>query len=483
MVNEAIRQLAPTALWQQFADISNTPRRSKHEEKIQSFVINFAEQHQLDVERDALGNVLICKPATAGMEHKAPLALQAHLDMVCEKHSHVTHDFDNDPIQTVIESGWVKASGTTLGADNGIAAAAMLAVLAADDIEHGPLECLFTADEETGMTGANGLPANWLKAPVMLNLDTEEEGEFYIGCAGGLDTNIAFTYQTEAAPTEHVGVRVSVSGLKGGHSGCDIHDNRANALKLMTRLLLATGDVAPVRISSFQGGNLRNAIPREAVVQMMVPIDALENVYSSLLQTTETLRREWRVGEPKLTIQVEDVDTAEVMDADTQRRLLLALQAAAHGVVSWSTDIDGVVDTSTNLASIKMVEGEIKIATSQRSFRDSAKRDIATTVASVFQLAGADVSHNQGYPGWEPDPESEVLRAAQACHEQLFGQEAKVMIIHAGLECGIIRKHYPQMEIVSCGPTIRNAHSPDEKVEIASVESFWRLLLALLKAL
>ncbi len=481
-MNRTFEQLQPERLWHYFEEVLNIPRPSKKEEKIVAWLMDFGREHQLETLRDDVGNVVIRKPATPGLEQAPWVCLQGHVDMVCEKDSGKQHDFDHDPIEAYIEDGWVKARGTTLGADNGIAVAAMLALLEAKDIDHGPIECLFTIDEETGLTGAFGLDPHMLNSRILLNLDSEDDGEFFIGCAGGKDTVIELPVEKEPVPQGYTAWRLQVSGLTGGHSGDDIHKGRGNANKILNRFLWESATRFAIRVASFEGGNLRNAIAREAVGIFLVPEGKEEAVSKYAREYAGTLKHEFRVTETGLKIELESSHVPDfVISRKTQDHLLNALYACPHGVIAWAQDIPNFVETSTNLASVKMHNGFVRIATSQRSSIESAKEDICNMVASVFALTGAQITQSDGYPGWTPNPNSMVLELAVDSWKQLFGHEPVVRAIHAGLECGLIGDKYPGMDMISYGPTIRNPHSPGEKLEISTVEKFWTLTLDLLK--
>ncbi len=474
--------LNPQRLWQLFEEICQVPRPSKKEEKILAYLINFANEHQLAYKQDKVGNLIIKKEATKDYEDRASIVLQSHVDMVCEKNEGVEFDFDNDPIQPEIVDGWVKAKGTTLGADNGIGVAAQLAILEAKDIEHGPLECLFTVDEETGLTGAFNLEKGFVESRILLNLDSEDDGELFIGCAGGIDTMITLPYEKVYAEADHLPFKISVTGLKGGHSGDDINKGRGNAIKILNRILWNAEKMFELRIAEIKGGNLHNAIAREAFATISVP-RRHEKSLKDLCQTLAgEIKNAVKIHEPGLKIDLtETLMPDTLMDYDTQHKLLNALYACPHGVMSMSPEIPGLVETSTNLASVKMTEDKIIIVTSQRSSLDTGKRDIADMVASTFTLAGGKVKYGDGYPGWEPNIDSEILAITKKSYEKLFSEEPKVLVIHAGLECGIIGEKYPGMDMISYGPTMRGAHSPDEKVEISTVEKFWDLTLEVLR--
>ncbi|MBR8538294.1 aminoacyl-histidine dipeptidase [Carboxylicivirga sediminis] len=474
--------LHPQEVWTQFEAICQVPRPSKKEEKIIEFLLKFAEENGLEAKKDEIGNVLISKPATPGKENLKSVVLQSHIDMVCEKNSDKKHDFDNDPITPVIDGDWVKADGTTLGADDGIGMAAQMALLIANDIEHGPIECLFTVDEETGLSGAFGLKEGFFNSSILLNLDSEDDGELFIGCAGGVDTLAKFPYQKEAAPEKGFAFKVSVSGLKGGHSGDDINKGLGNANKILNRFLWETSRKYDLRLASFDGGNLRNAIAREAHAIAVVPNAYKEQVRVAFNLLFHDVQMELKVTEPGLRMKLESVDVpAFVMDNNTQNNLLNALYACPHGVIEMSRDIEGLVETSTNLASVKMQDDHVLVTTSQRSSVESSKEDIANMVDAVFTMAGAEAFHTDGYPGWAPNTDSEILKITKESYERLFGNEPVVRAIHAGLECGLFLEKYPGMDMISFGPTIRGAHSPDERIDIETVDKFWKHLIDVLK--
>ena len=477
-----LSELKPESVFYYFSEICKVPRPSKKEEKIISYLENFAAEQKLEIKKDEVGNILIKKPATPGKENLKTVVLQSHVDMVCEKNNDVEHDFLTDPIETIIDGEWLKAKGTTLGADNGIGVATELAILAANDIEHGPIECLFTIDEETGLTGAFALKEGFMNGDILLNLDSEDEGELFIGCAGGIDSVGEFHYREVPVPTGYFFFRVDVKGLKGGHSGGDIHLGRGNANKILNRFLSQTAKKYDMYICEVNGGNLRNAIPREAYAICAVPHDAKEPVRVDLNIFIADIENEFAVSEPdlKLTLQSE-TPRKMAIDQDTSSRLLKTLYAVPHGVYAMSQDIPGLVETSTNLASIKMIDSKkIKIETSQRSSILSARNDMANTVRAAFELGGARVSFGEGYPGWKPNPHSEILEIAVASYKRLFGVDAKVKAIHAGLECGLFLDKYPGLDMISFGPTLTGVHSPDERMHIPSVEKFWNHLLDVL---
>jgi dipeptidase D len=483
-MEEKIREFEHKALWKYFLEILKIPRPSKKEEKIRAYLLDFGKEHNLETIVDEIGNVLIRKPATSGMEKRKSVVLQSHIDMVCEKNEDVDFDFDKDAIIPRIEGEWVKATGTTLGADDGIGMAAQLAILAADNIPHGPIECLFTVDEETGLTGAFGLKPNFLQSKILLNLDSEDDGELFIGCAGGKDTLIKLPKKTQTADKSKTAYSIEVKGLKGGHSGDEIQKGLGNAVKIMNRLLWEADRDFNIQLAKLDAGNLRNAIAREAFATILIDKNKQEAFENYIQEYAVLAKKEIYVSDPDLLISAEkkSADTiTEVLDAATQKQLLNAIYACPHGVIAWSQDIANFVETSTNLASIKFKEDHILITTSQRSSVDSAKDNICQMVASVFHLTDAKVEHSDGYPGWTPNPDSEIMKILSQSYEQLFNQKPKVLAIHAGLECGLIGEKYPGMDMISYGPTIKGAHSPDERLKIDTVSKFWDVTLDVLK--
>ena len=478
-----ITELKPSAIWGYFHQITQVPRPSKKEEKILAFLKKFAEEHKLEYDQDAAGNIVIRKPASKGYENRKTVILQSHVDMVCEKNNDTIHDFDNDPIRTIIDGDWVRADGTTLGADNGIGVAAEMAVLTDDTLEHGPIECLFTVDEETGLTGAMNLAPGFVKGTILLNLDSEDEGEMFIGCAGGMGTMAYYKYTQEKAPQEYYYATIKVSGLKGGHSGGDIHVGLGAATKIITRALYAVREKMPMELAHIDGGNLHNAIAREATAVIGVPMDKKEALSVIINELDGDVRQELKAVDPSVKITVNTADApTHVVDADTTRRLILGLYSCPHGVMGMSHSIEGLVETSTNLASIKMKEeGVIRVETSQRSSSESLKTDVGNMVKAVFELSGAEVEVRDGYPGWSPNTDSPILKVTVDAYKKLFGKEPAVKAIHAGLECGLFLSKYPYLDMVSFGPTLRDVHSPVEKMEIATVDLFWRHLVEVLK--
>ncbi len=478
-----LSELTPQPLFNYFEQICQVPRPSKKEEKIRQFLLDFAWKNGLESKTDEVGNVLIVKPATRGMENAPTVVLQTHMDMVCEKNSDKNFDFDNDPIEPIIVDNWVKANGTTLGADCGIGIAAQMAVLTCNEIKHGPLECLITVDEETGLTGAFALKPGFLNGQILLNLDSEDEGEIFIGCAGGIDTIASFSYKSEKIPENIQALKISVSGLVGGHSGDDIHKNRGNANKILNRFLWNAIKKYDIKLADFNGGNLRNAIAREANAIILVSEKDTKSITSGFEQFAKEVKFEFERSEPNLKLEIQSAAIPEfVIDKKTQESLLNAIYACPHGVLEMSTRMEGMVETSTNLASVKFIENnKIEVTTSQRSELESRKYFAAQMVESVFKLAGADVIHSDGYPGWTPNPDSKVLKITVESYKKLFGVEPIVRSIHAGLECGLFLEKYPNLDMVSFGPTIRGAHSPDERLDISTTDKFWKHLVDVLE--
>lgn len=475
------KDLRPAVVFHYFDEVCQVPRPSKKEEKIRAYLLDFAKKHNLEAKTDEAGNVLIKKAASAGMENLKTVILQSHIDMVCEKNKDTEHNFETDPIQTYIDGEWLRAKGTTLGADNGIGVATELAVLASDDIKHGPIECLFTVDEETGLTGAFALKEGFMNGDILLNLDSEDDGELFIGCAGGANTTAIYPFPKEKAPHGWFFFRVSVKGLTGGHSGDDISKNRANANKLLNRFLVQTMQKYGMRLADIEGGNLHNAIPREAHALCAVPMEYKEAVRVDLNIFISEIENEYSATEPNLAMDLESEAPVEyVMEQKAMERFLLSIYAVHHGVYAMSQDIPGLVETSSNLASIKVCDGTIKVVTSQRSSILSSRKDMSQMVSAAFILGGATVTTGEGYPGWKPNPSSEILKIAVESYKKLFGVEPKVKAIHAGLECGLFLQKYPSLDMVSFGPTLRGVHSPDERMLIPTVEKFWNHLLDIL---
>jgi dipeptidase D len=477
-----LNNLTPQPLFNYFEEICQVPRPSKKEEKIRKYLLDFAKKNNLEAKEDEIGNVLIKKPATSGMENTPTVILQTHMDMVCEKNSDKIFDFDNDPIEIFVDENWIKANGTTLGADCGIGIAAQLAVLTSKDIKHGAIECLITVDEETGLTGAFNIQDDFLSGSVLLNLDSEDEGEIFIGCAGGIDTIATFNYKKESIPTNSIAFKISVSGLQGGHSGDDINKNRGNANKILNRFLWNFLHQYDAKLADFNGGNLRNAIAREACGIFTVAQEYKQKLLTEFQQLTTSIKNEYKLTEPKLQIDIQENELPDfVVNKETSGKLINAIYACPHGVLEMSTRMEGMVETSSNLASVKFInDDKIEVTTSQRSEIESRKYYAAETIESVFKLADAQIIHSDGYPGWTPNPESEILKITTDSYKELFGNEPIVRSIHAGLECGLFLEKYPHLDMVSFGPTIRGAHSPEEKLDIASTEKFWKHLIDVL---
>lgn len=475
--------LQPTSLWNFFHEITQIPRPSKKEDRIIAYLTAFAKSHQLQYKTDRTGNLLILKPASNAYENSKTIILQAHVDMVCEKNRDSQHIFETDPIQTYVEDDWVKAVGTTLGADNGIGMAMMLAVLADNDLAHPALECLFTVDEETGLTGAFALEKDFLSGQILINMDSEDDGEIFVGCAGGIDTLALLPFEIEDIPSNYFGFTVSVTGLTGGHSGDDIHRGLGNANKILNRFLWNINKIMDLRLNSFQGGNLRNAIAREAVAIACIPFHEKENLRIQFNLYVAEIEDELSAVEPKMRLDLDsDLTLEKVIDKKSSNSLLNALYACPHGVITMSKEMPGLVETSTNLASVKMKEGQlIEINTSQRSAVASAKIDLAHQVEAVFLLAGASVSHGDGYPGWKPNLNSDILKVTVQTYQNLFKEEPKIRAIHAGLECGLFLEKYPYLDMISIGPTMRGVHSPDERLSIRSTQKCWQWLINILE--
>lgn len=480
-MGNVLGHLKPELVWNHFEEICKYPRPSKQEEKIAAYVVSVGERNNLTTLRDAFGNVIIKKPATKGKENLKTVVLQGHIDMVCEKNREVEHDFDNDSIIPYIDGEWVKAKGTTLGADNGIGVAAALAIIEDDSFEHGPLEFLFTLDEETGLTGAANLDTEILKASILLNLDSEEEGSLYIGCSGGKNTQATFKFSKEASPKEHTAFEVKVAGLVGGHSGLEIHQGLGNAIKILNRLLWHAHSNFGLKISKIEGGNKHNAIPREAFASILIPNNHVADFKKYAADYNLVVKKENATREPNLLVSIsEQSNHGFIIDESTQERLLNAIYATPHGVLKMSADIEGLVETSTNLATIISDDKAVVIVTSQRSSVASENQDAVDMTSSLFLIAGAEVENGDGYPGWTPNVKSEILTVFKSSYSKLFGKEPEVKAIHAGLECGIIGEKYPAMDMISFGPTMFGVHSPDERLSIPSVEPFYKLLTTVL---
>ncbi|MBK6836971.1 MAG: aminoacyl-histidine dipeptidase [Bacteroidetes bacterium] len=477
-MSTTIRTLSPAPLWNNFADLNAVPRASKKEKRVIEFAKSFGEKLGLPTHVDEIGNVIIKKPASPGMENRMTVALQGHLDMVHQKNSSTNFNFDSQGIEMLVEGDWVKANGTTLGADNGIGVASIMTLLASTDIPHPPLEALFTIDEETGMTGALGLKGGLLDAKIMLNLDTEDDRELTIGCAGGVDVTATGTYSENASLAGSTGIRIHVKGLTGGHSGMDIHKGRGNANKIMNRILFSTNEKFSIQLSSIDGGSLRNAIPRESVADLAIAANNSAALVAFVKELADILKKENHTTDSNLSIDVQSIDApAKVMSSDFQRNFLRSVYACPNGIYRMSPDIKDLVQTSNNVARILLKEGSYTIQCLTRSAVDSEKMDLAQSIQSTFELIGAKVSFAGGYPGWAPAPDSSIVKLMRNLYKDRYKEEPLVDACHAGLECGIIGANYPQTEMISFGPNILGAHSPDEKVQISSVQKFWGFLL------
>lgn len=467
-----------------FAEICKIPRPSGHEERIGKYLIEFAEKRGLKSKMDNVGNVLISKPATKGMEDRQTVILQAHQDMVCEKEATLTHDFMKDPIETYVEDGWLKAKGTTLGADDGMGIAMALAILDSDDIKHGPVECLFTVSEETGLNGAENLQPGMMNGSMLINLDSEDEGQIFIGCAGGVKTEITFDFKKESVPSGYFFLKIGVDKLHGGHSGDDINKGFANANKVLARFLYQAMDKYNLRLCGFNGGNLHNAIPRDATAIIAIPSDKKESIRVDFNIYADTIQKEFHVTEKEMEFIMQSTDPADYcIENSVARNLITAMYGVFNGVFAMSMDVPGLVETSSNLASVRTGEDAIRIVTSQRSSVESGKWCVATTLAATFKLAGATVTHGEGYPGWTPNTDSKLLEISVDTYKRLFKKDPQVLAIHAGLECGLFLASYPNLDMISIGPTLRGVHSPSERLELCTVDMVFRHLVAILEAI
>ncbi|QCR21524.1 aminoacyl-histidine dipeptidase [Pontibacter sp. SGAir0037] len=477
-----VRALEPKELWNNFADLNAVPRPSKKEEKVVAFILQFGKSLGLETTQDEAGNVLIKKPASAGMENRQTVLLQSHVDMVHQKNADTDFDFDKQGIDMYVDGDWVKARGTTLGADNGIGVASLMTVLASKDMVHPPIEALFTVDEETGMTGALGLKGGLLNATIMLNLDTEEDHELTIGCAGGIDVTATGTYKQTTVPADFISYKLTVKGLTGGHSGMDIYLGRANSNKLLNRLLLLASEQFNIGIGQFDGGSLRNAIPREASAVIALSKTESQALETFIQEQEQVLKTEYATTDPSLTIQLEQVAIPEkVADAAFQHTFLRALYACPNGIYRMSPEIEHLVQTSNNVARVLLKDGEYQVLCLTRSSVDTEKMDMATAIKSALELAGASVEFSGSYPGWTPRPGATIVKLMSELYEEKFNDVPHVNACHAGLECGIIGANYPEMEMISFGPNIRGAHSPDEKAQISSVQKYWDFFTETLK--
>ncbi len=478
-------ELTPRRVFEQFAKINSIPRPSKHEEKMIAYLLDFGKQRGLATKVDETGNVLISKPATPGYENRPTVVLQSHMDMVCDKLVDVDINFETDPIETYVDGEWLKAKGTTLGADDGIGCAMELALLDSDDIAHGPIECLFTVDEETGLTGAFGLQAGFMTGDMLINLDSEDEGQIFVSCAGGITTQARFIYTKEKAPEGQFFMKATLKGLCGGHSGDDINKKRANAIKILARFLYTINEQYGVRLASFNSGKMHNAIPRDGAVVFSVPADKKEEVKAAWNIFASDVAEEYHVTDTAMEFAMESIDAQLVLPAETSTRIIRSLQALDNGVLSMCQDeeISWLVETSSNVASVQSGDEAMTIVASQRSNVMSNLRNMANTVKALFQLAGAEVEQGDGYPAWKMNPNSKLTKFVVDTYRKLFGKDPKVLGIHAGLECGLFSERYPNMDMVSFGPTLRGVHSPDERLLIPTVQMVWDHLLEILKTI
>lgn len=481
-MSDQVRQLEPRDLWSHFADLNEVPRASKKEARVIEFMRKFGESLELETTVDGVGNVIIRKPATPGMEDRMPIVMQSHLDMVHQKNADTVFDFETEGIRMIIDDDWVRADGTTLGADNGIGVASIMTLLSSQDIDHPALEALFTIDEETGMTGAIGLQAGLLHGDILLNLDTEEDNELTIGCAGGVDVTAQRSYEPESAEAGLQGYRLMVRGLKGGHSGMDIHLGRGNANKIINRLLWYASQHHGLRIGEIDGGGLRNAIPRESFAVVGIPEKHATAFVDHVKQAADTIRAEYQTTDPALEVICEPTEgPTHVVSLDLQKALLGIVYAVPNGIFRMSPEIADLVQTSNNLARVLVKDGGITIGCLTRSSVNSERDDLADAIYALFDLMDANIEFGGRYPGWKPVPDSTIVDLMSKLYEEMHGEKAHVAACHAGLECGIIGTHYPDMQMISFGPNIRGAHSPDERVQISSVQKYWKYLLETLK--
>ncbi|MEM9546470.1 MAG: aminoacyl-histidine dipeptidase [Bacteroidota bacterium] len=481
-MSQAVRSQEPKVLWNHFADLNAVPRASKKEERVIAFIKSFGESLNLETYVDHIGNVIIKKPATQGMEDRKTVVMQSHLDMVHQKNNDTVFDFETEGIKMFVDGDWIKAEGTTLGADNGIGVASIMTILSSTDIPHPPMEALFTIDEETGMTGALELKGGLLDASIMLNLDTEDDDELTIGCAGGIDVTALGSYNQEATPPDMKSFFVTIKGLSGGHSGMDIHKGLGNANKLMNRLLTQLSKELEIRIHWIDGGGLRNAIPRESVVAMAISSADRPKLEELVEQIGRELTNEYMTTDENFEVVLEPSDAmGQVLDFSFQRQLLRAIYACPSGIYRMSPDVDDLVQTSNNLARVLVKDGRYEILNLTRSSVDTEKMDMAQAIKSTFELIGSEVEYSGSYPGWTPKPDAGIVKLMMDLYSEMFNEEAHVYACHAGLECGILGTNYPEMEMISFGPNIRGAHSPDERVQISSVQKYWSFLLETLK--
>lgn len=481
-MNESIRNIEPKEVWSRFADLNAVPRASKKEAQVIDFIASFGRNLGLETFIDKVGNVIIKKKATVGMETRKPIVMQSHLDMVHQKNNATVFDFDTQGIEMLIDGDWVRANGTTLGADNGLGVASIMAILASEEIAHPAIEALFTIDEETGMTGALGLEGGLLQGEILLNLDTEEDDSIEIGCAGGIDVTATKSYATITCPLIHTGLHLTVDGLQGGHSGMDIHKGLGNANKLMNRLLYTLCKDGDAMISSIDGGGLRNAIPRESNAILSIHPDLKVDFMTKYESLKNDILHEYKSLEPNLSIHIKEIPTpTNAMDPTEEVNLLKAIYSAPNGVYRMSPDIEGLVEASNNVARIEVKNGEAKILCLARSSVESSKTDVVNALTAAFELAGMTVALSGGYPGWSPNVDSPILKTMTSLYQSLFDASPHVGACHAGLECGIIGRNYPGLDMISFGPTIKGAHSPDERASISSFQKFWKFLIEVLK--
>jgi dipeptidase D len=480
-MNQEIRNLEPKVLWNKFADLNAVPRPSKKEEKVIAFMMDFGQKLGLATLKDEVGNVIIKKPATAGMENRKTIVMQSHLDMVHQKNNDTQFDFDTQGIEMYVDGDWVRAKGTTLGADNGLGVATIMAILESNDIAHPAIEALFTIDEETGMTGAMGLKGGLLEGQILLNLDTEEDDEIDIGCAGGVDVTAIAEYDEEPTPEDSVAYTITVKGLQGGHSGMDIHKGLGNANKIMNRLLFDGFDDFGLQVASINGGSLRNAIPRESVAKVVIASVYDEAFEFDMQSIINEIKAEFKTTEPNLQIVIEKSEDkpAKVMPSMAQYFMVRALYTAHNGVYRMSADLADLVETSNNIAKVTIGDGKLSVQCLTRSSVESAKFDLANALRSAFELMGCEVTGS--YPGWTPNPKSEILDVLTDLYEKQNNSKPQVVACHAGLECGILGTNYPEMDMISFGPTIKGAHSPDERASISSTQKYWKFVLEILK--
>ncbi len=482
-MNEEIRALEPQELWNKFADLNGVPRPSKKEERVIAFIKDFGNSLQLETFVDPVGNVIIKKPATEGMKDRKPVVLQSHLDMVHQKNNSTNFDFDTQGIEMYTDGDWVRAKGTTLGADNGLGVATIMAILESKTIEHPALEALFTIDEETGMTGAKGLQPGVLQGEILLNLDTEEDDEIGIGCAGGVDVTATRAYRETETPEGSSSFKITVRGLQGGHSGMDIIKGLGNANKIMNRILYNASEDLDIKISEINGGGLRNAIPRESEAVIVVDDFQKKALVARLEQDWETLKTEFAALEPNLDLEVKELDEVpqKVMEEEAQAKLLKTIYTLHNGVYRMSPEVEGLVETSNNVARVEVKNGKISISCLTRSSVESSKDDLTNQLQSAFELADFEVELSGDYPGWAPNRNSDILKVLDGIYEKMNNEKANIAACHAGLECGIIGQHYPEMDMISFGPTIRGAHSPDERASISSAQKYWKFVLEILR--